>query len=118
MAELTEEGMSTREAADVLGVDHATVARDAVANATPEANGSAESVAEPVANATPEPESDPEPYSERFEAELRRQAGVREVSDSSARSGSSLPRPNVNKSCRDRRRKPLRRSRRTRWSNA
>lgn len=51
-AELAEEGHSTREIAEVLGVDHATAARDlAVANATPE-NGTK---ALPVANATPDP---------------------------------------------------------------
>ncbi len=48
-AELMQEGLSTREIGDVLGVDHATAARDIVANATP--GDSAES--ESVANATP-----------------------------------------------------------------
>lgn len=49
VAELEEEGMSTREIGNVLGVDHATAARDSVANATPEEAAEPDS----VANATP-----------------------------------------------------------------
>ena len=65
VAELTEQGLTTRQAADVLGVDHATVARDRqpepVADATEEpALLSFEQVEaapepEPVADATEEP---------------------------------------------------------------
>lgn len=58
VAELKDDGMSTRQIAGVLGVDHATVARDAkpVANATPdavEASKARQPDDEPVANATP-----------------------------------------------------------------
>jgi hypothetical protein len=61
VAELTEEGMSTREIGDVLGVDNATVHRDqhAVADATPEPEQAAMEATlneVPVADATPESE--------------------------------------------------------------
>ena len=56
VAELRTEGLSTREIGDVLGVDHATAARDAVANATTNSGANAEIESEPVANATRYPD--------------------------------------------------------------
>jgi hypothetical protein len=78
VAELTDEGMSTREIGDVLGVDHATVARDAaVANATAESEASppepaSEDVTVAFATAeSPEPElppgDEPQPVAEVME---------------------------------------------------
>jgi hypothetical protein len=58
VAELSEEGMSTREIGDVLGVNHATAARDAVANATTQSGASREIESEPVANATRYPDAE------------------------------------------------------------
>ena len=57
VAELSEEGLSTREIGDVLGVDHATAARDAVANATTKSGAKAEIESKPVANATRYPDA-------------------------------------------------------------
>jgi hypothetical protein len=73
VAELTEEGMSTREIGDVLGVNHDTVASDrrAVGNPTePESQPAAEheQEPEPVGNPTtpePEPERPPAPVDVR-----------------------------------------------------
>lgn len=75
VAELTKEGLSARKVAEVVGVDHATAARDVVANATPEIKPEAKTKtrkqrdlkaeakredratrALAVANATPEPD--------------------------------------------------------------
>ena len=53
VAELTREGLSTRQIGDVLGVDNATVHRDRVADATPEPPANAEMVEPTVADATP-----------------------------------------------------------------
>ena len=47
VAELSEEGMSTREIGDVLGVDHSTVVRDAGANAPDEPEDEPEDWDEP-----------------------------------------------------------------------
>jgi hypothetical protein len=58
VAELGEEGMSTREIGNVLGVDHATAARDAVANATAKSRASAKIESAPVANATRYPDAE------------------------------------------------------------
>src|SRR5262249_51528753 len=58
VAELSEEGLSTRQIGDVLGVDHATAARDAVANATTKSGANAEIESEPVANATRHPDAE------------------------------------------------------------
>jgi hypothetical protein len=58
VAELSEEGLSTREIGDVLGVDHATAARDAVANATTKSRAKAETESKPVANATRYPDGE------------------------------------------------------------
>jgi transcriptional regulator with XRE-family HTH domain len=58
--ELTEEGMSQREVADVLGVDAATVNRSLrppVANATPGHEDDQATGVSSVANATPEPDA-------------------------------------------------------------
>lgn len=54
---IEEEGMSTRQAAEVLGVDNATVWRDMnpVADATPEPPLQVPEAPVPVADATPEP---------------------------------------------------------------
>lgn len=58
-AELAADGHSTREIGDVLGVDHATAARDiAVANATSASADSPECSTPAVANATPDAEPD------------------------------------------------------------
>jgi N6-adenosine-specific RNA methylase IME4 len=64
------DGMSTREMGEVLGVDHATVARDAVANTIPDSSETPDS----VANATTEPaqpEPVPEPDRRQTKAEKR-----------------------------------------------
>lgn len=69
--ELTEDGLTTREAASVLGVDQSTVVRDANASSTdetpedetPEDDANASVEPGPVAEQEPdqEPESEPEP---------------------------------------------------------
>jgi len=63
VAELTEEGLSTREQAAVLGVGNKTVNRDqaAVSNDTPEVPVHPASAEAAVSNDTPEPPGAPEP---------------------------------------------------------
>jgi IS30 family transposase len=75
VAELSGEGLSTREIGDVLGVDHATAARDAVANATTKSGAKAENESKPVANATRYPDAKD---SEDGQAILQHPAVVRE----------------------------------------
>jgi hypothetical protein len=75
VAELSEEGLSTREIGDVLGVDHATAARDAVANATTKSGAKAEIESKPVANATRYPDAHD---SEAGQAILKQRAVQRE----------------------------------------
>jgi transposase len=79
-AELTkEEGLTTRKAADVLGVDHSTIVRDIGANAPRQSGKAAEPIASTVpagANAPakeefPELADLPDDEAERVAAELR-----------------------------------------------
>jgi len=77
VAELTEEGLSTREAAEVLGVGKSTVADDRVQERTgdgPEPAGEATEADPDVRDRTPEPDPEPEPdpAAKRVEAWARK----------------------------------------------